>query len=149
MAVRAAELHVRVNAPRHASAVSRGDLGIAHAAAPATGTWDCDDEGALPLATSEEIDGVEVDLTKLPDALQHLGPLMREWALGDDDEREAKHEAASTEGLQAMYDAVSPHFEAINTWLDAHDDEPEGWAVGRLAEGATDGPARCVLGGVR
>ena len=87
---------------------------------------------------ADEIDGVEVDLRKLPAELEPLAPLVREWSLGDDVEREAKHEAASSEELRAMYDAVAPHFDAINTWLDDHDDEPEGWALGRLAEGALE-----------
>lgn len=91
----------------------------------------------------DEIDGVEVDLTKLPDELQALAPLMGEWALGDDVEREAKHEVASTEELQAMHDAVEPYFDPINAWLDDHDDQPEGWALGRLAEGAME--AACEI----
>lgn len=85
-----------------------------------------------------ESDGVEVDLSKLPEELRTLAPLIGEWALGDDEEREAKHHAASIEELQAMHAAVSPHFEAINAWLDDHDDQPEGWALGRLAEGAME-----------
>ena len=37
--------------------------------------------GLPPLWTMEEIDGIEVDLDLLPDALSHLAPLIRQSRL--------------------------------------------------------------------
>jgi len=48
----------------------------------------------------EDIDGVQVDLDRLPDEFDGLKPLIRRWARGDDAARGAAQEAASTSGLE-------------------------------------------------
>jgi hypothetical protein len=85
----------------------------------------------------EEIDGVEVDLDKLPSEFDELKPLIRRWAMGADTEREAAQEAASTEELEGLWRVVQPRFEAINGYLDENDDE-EAHLLGNLAEGAME-----------
>lgn len=82
-----------------------------------------------------------VDLSRLPGELEPLAPVVREWAVGDDVKREAKHESASTEALKAYWDAVAPHFAAINAYLDENvaSDEPyEAIVLGTTAEGALE-----------
>ena len=67
----------------------------------------------------EQIDGREVDLTRLPPDLQELEPLIRTWAIGDEEERDRRLEAASTEELASLWLAFSPHLPAINAHLEA------------------------------
>ena len=67
----------------------------------------------------EQIDGRDVDLTRLPPDLQDLAPVVREWAVSDEEERDRRLEAASTEELAALWLAVSPHLPAINAYLEA------------------------------
>lgn len=72
----------------------------------------------------EEIDGIEVDLSLLPDELQHLAPLIRRYAVGDDVERSRIEEESSREELVALTQAVEPHWPAIHEYLDAHLEQP-------------------------
>ena len=67
----------------------------------------------------EQIDGREVDLTRLPPDLQELAPVIRAWAIGDVEERDRRLESASTEDLASFWLAVSPHLPAINAYLEA------------------------------
>jgi hypothetical protein len=74
----------------------------------------------------EEIDGLDVDLSRLPPDLQPLAPLIRKWAVGDDEERSARLAAASDDDLKELRDAPEGHWDAINAYLDENitSDEP-------------------------
>jgi hypothetical protein len=85
----------------------------------------------------ETIDGMDVDLERLPDGFDSLKPLIRRWACGDDVARGAMQDAAATDELLELVGAVEPHFAAINAYLDGHDEE-EAHLLGNLAEGAVE-----------
>ncbi len=72
----------------------------------------------------EEIDGIEVDLTLLPDDLRPLAPLIRRYAAGDDVERGELLAAATPEERAELERAAQPHWDAINAYLDAHIERP-------------------------
>jgi hypothetical protein len=61
----------------------------------------------------EEIDGLDVDLTRLPPDLRTLVPLIRQWAAGDDEERAQRLAAASTEELQKLCDSPQELWDSI------------------------------------
>jgi hypothetical protein len=88
----------------------------------------------------EEIDGLQVDLGRLPAELQSLAPLIREWATLDDDARERRLESASTEDLAQFWLAISPELPAINAYLERQaaggQESPEAVAVAATAEAA-------------
>jgi hypothetical protein len=67
---------------------------------------------------SEEIDGIEVDLSRLPPDLQPLAPLIRRWASGDDEERSKRLAGASVEELREPRDAPAGSWDFINAYLD-------------------------------
>ena len=67
----------------------------------------------------EQIHGLEVDLGRLPAELQELGPLIRTWAVADEEDRDRRLEAAPTEELASFWLAVSPHLPAINAYLES------------------------------
>lgn len=66
-----------------------------------------------------------VDLAQLPTEFHDLIPLIEQWAVGDDADREDLIESASTAELQRLTDALRPRFQAINAYLDEHDDREE------------------------
>ena len=89
----------------------------------------------------EEIDGLQVDLDRLPPDLQSLAPVIRQWAIADDEERDRRLEAASTEELAQFWLTVSPELPAINAYLErqtaAEGEEPaEAIALAATAEAA-------------
>ncbi len=77
------------------------------------------------------------DVPTLPDEFQFLQGLADKFAISDDVERGAKMEAATLEEKQDLVDAVSPHFDAINAYLDDHDDS-SAHLLGRLAEATAE-----------
>ena len=79
-----------------------------------------------------------VDLTALPAQFHDLIPLMEQWSIGDDVERDAKMQAATDEELRQLHEAVAPRFDAINAYLDEHDDEEATPYLGTLAEAAVE-----------
>jgi hypothetical protein len=66
----------------------------------------------------EELDGVPVDLSRLPGDLQPLVPLIRRYAASDDVERETRLEAASDDELRELSEAPHGLWDAINRYLD-------------------------------
>lgn len=80
--------------------------------------------GEESTAPRETIDGIEVDLSLLPEELQPLVPLIREYAGGDDVERTDRLYAASTDELRNLDRTMSAErFEAVEAFLDAHLEE--------------------------
>ena len=67
----------------------------------------------------EQINGLEVDLTRLPADLQGLAPLIREWAVVEDEARDHRLEGAETEELAGLWLNVSPRLPAINAYLES------------------------------
>ena len=89
----------------------------------------------------EEIDGLQADLDRLPPDLQSLAPAIRQWATVDEDERDRRLEAASTEELAQFWLEVSPQFPAINAYLEEQtagegQESAEAVAVAATAEAA-------------
>lgn len=60
----------------------------------------------------------ELDFTLLPSELQRLAPLIAKYADSDDVERSAILARASDQELGALADGPSPHWDAINAFLD-------------------------------
>ncbi len=90
---------------------------------------------------TEQIGGLQVDLDRLPEDLRDLGETIRRWATGDEDEREQRQEAASTEELADYWLTVSQRFPEINAYLDREiegERSPEAVVVGWTAEGALE-----------
>src|SRR5690242_17969494 len=89
----------------------------------------------------EEIDGVPVDLSRLPDELQYLVPLIRRWAESDDVVRGEELERAGDEELRELAAAPSGKWDAMNRYLDENitGDEPyEAIVLGSFAEAALE-----------
>ncbi len=59
----------------------------------------------------------QLDLSLLPDELQHLGPLISRYAESDDSDRSELLARASVEDLRALSEAPAPHWDAINAFL--------------------------------
>jgi hypothetical protein len=80
----------------------------------------------------------DVDLTELPAEFHDLIPLIREWAISDDGDRDGKMQATSDAELRALADAVHPRFDAINAYLDQNDHLEVATYLGTLAEAAVE-----------
>ena len=65
-----------------------------------------------------------VDNTKVPNDLQELIPLLKEWAISDDSERDEKIKISSKAKLQKVIDIVNPKMTLIDDYLDTFGDEP-------------------------
>ena len=63
-------------------------------------------------------DDSALDFSLLPDDLQPLAPLIAKYAESDDVERSELLANASTHELRELSTAASPHWEAINAFLD-------------------------------
>lgn len=97
----------------------------------------------VELKEGEElVHGLTLNPARLPPELQHLTPFIRDWAIGDDVERSEKQERARSPELRRLVDAVAPHWDGINAYLDAaHQQAPVadeaillGWAAEAAAE---------------
>ncbi len=76
-------------------------------------------------------------MTKLPDEFADLQDLANIFAISDDVERDRVEASVSQQQKQDLVSRVWPRMDAINTWLDAHDDE-KAHLLGRLAEAACE-----------
>ena len=73
-------------------------------------------------------------------------PLIREWAVGDDEERSGRLAEASDEALRGLRDAPHGQWDAINAYLDENitgDDPYEAIVLGYFSEAAME--ARLLL----
>jgi len=78
-----------------------------------------------------------IDTSKIPGNLLDLIPILSEWAISDDAEREEKISKSSKGKLKKMVDIVNPKMEIINSYLDSFKSEPlsyEATLIGNLAE---------------
>jgi hypothetical protein len=87
------------------------------------------------------------ELNTLPREFKKLFPLMRTWAISDDELKSEILERKSRKELAEFVAAVEPYFPAINEYLDSFGDRAHSEAavaLGRLAECAAD--AKIILG---
>lgn len=66
----------------------------------------------------------DIDANAIPEELRDLIPLLNEWAISDDQEREEKVDETSEETLTHLANLVTPKLDAINRYLDSFGDEP-------------------------
>ena len=88
-----------------------------------------------------QIDGLEVDLGRLPPELQDLAPAIERWAATDPDERDQRLEQAATDDLAQFWLAVSPQLPAINAYLEeqaAGEQSNEAVVLAAMAEAALE-----------
>jgi hypothetical protein len=74
---------------------------------------------------------------QLPADFADLQDLADRFAISDDVEREAATDAATPAEKAELVARLGPRFEAINAYLDQHDDE-SAHLLGRLAEAACE-----------
>lgn len=60
-----------------------------------------------------------LDPQNVPADLRHLVPLAQEWGIGDDVERAAKVDAATSAQRDELRQALEPHQTRITQWLDS------------------------------
>ena len=90
----------------------------------------------------ELVDKIEVleeplNLMSLPARFHALIPLIRKWAISDDEDRTDLLRAASRAALKKMVEEVSPYFEEIGSYLASFGETPPpeaACALGTLAE---------------
>lgn len=78
-----------------------------------------------------------VDVSKIPADLHDLIPILVEWAISDDLERDEKIKQSSKAKLKKVIDIVNPKINLINNYLNNFKDEPlpyEAILIGNLAE---------------
>ncbi len=82
----------------------------------------------------------ELDFSKLPPAFCPLIPLVKEWAIDDDSDREQLLSGSSKAALSAFVQQVEPFIQALDSYLDSFGDSPspEAAALARLAECARE-----------
>ena len=88
-----------------------------------------------------QIDGLEVDLGRLPSELQGLAPTIERWAAADADERDQRLEQASTEQLAELWLTISPQLPVINDYLErqaAGEQSSEAVALAATADAALE-----------
>jgi hypothetical protein len=94
-------------------------------------------ESAIELADKIEVLEEPLDLTSLPERFHALIPLIRKWAISDDEDRADLLGTASKAALKKMVEEVSPYFEEIGSYLATFGEKPPpeyACALGTLAE---------------
>jgi hypothetical protein len=91
-------------------------------------------DALVDLAESLPEDREPVEDVDLPDALSALQPLIRSWAIADDQQRADEIEAAETDELRSLIAAVEPHLSAIDRLCLQDEAAPAAHATGHLAE---------------
>jgi hypothetical protein len=89
----------------------------------------------------ESAETEELEFSKLPKQFQSLVPLIKKWAIGDDQERADFQESLPRQALEAFVDEVEPYLRSIDKYLSSFGDQPpseEAAALGRLAECAVE-----------
>ena len=88
----------------------------------------------------ESSKSVSLDVDALPDSLRLLAPLLTKWTIGDDEERSRKLKRSAASTRQKLIDAVIPHLQAIDAYLDSFGENPpeDACAFGSLAQAALE-----------
>ena len=73
----------------------------------------------------------------LPIEFAYLEDLAEQWCVPDDVDRSERMDRASDEELKTLVERLSPHFKAINAYLDEHQDDAA-CELGTLAEAACE-----------
>lgn len=66
----------------------------------------------------------DIDANAIPEELRDLIPVLKKWAISDDQEREEKVDKAAKATLTRLVNRVAPKLDAINRYLDSFGDEP-------------------------
>jgi len=66
-------------------------------------------------------EGVRFEPKRLPSYMRRHATLIAEWSIGDDVDRSEKIDAAPTQALQRFWNAVSPHLEKIEAYVESAD----------------------------
>ena len=77
----------------------------------------------------------------LPESFNKLIPLIKQWAIADDNDRSGKISRASSATLTRLVASINPDFSAINQYLDSFENKPlpeHAILLGTLAECATE-----------
>ncbi len=74
--------------------------------------------------TGQPAGAVTLDPSKVPEALRSLIPIVQEWGIGDDVDRNHKVDAASAEARERLRQALTPHQTRITAWLDSFGQGP-------------------------
>jgi hypothetical protein len=102
-------------------------------------------ERMMDLAGKIEAVEETLNLEILPLQFLPLIPLIRKWAVEDDSDREELLETTSMAVLRSLVDDVSPHLNAIDSYLDSFGGgapSAQAVALGRLAECAIEARQR-------
>jgi hypothetical protein len=97
--------------------------------------------GPATVGDGRIVDGLRLDVERLPPDLRMLAPLVEKWAVGDDVDRGARLEAADPSEVRHLLDTVGPLLSRIDEYLDsfAPMEVPEEAAlIGRLAEAVAE-----------
>jgi hypothetical protein len=95
----------------------------------------CELAALLPSAGTKE------PAVELPAEFQELLPLVRRWAVTDDEKRSERLTRASPSARKQLVEKVGPHFDRINNYLDSFGEQPlsdGAILLGALAECATE-----------
>jgi hypothetical protein len=90
---------------------------------------------------SNLVDGLPFDPSLLPEPLRALEPLIRDFAVGDDQLRTEAIDAAAPKTVAHLVEAVMPLMPDINAFLSSFGNEPvppEAILLGRLAEAVSE-----------
>ncbi len=77
--------------------------------------------------TAESAPKIIVVSDEVPEAFQHLIPLVERWAIACDVRRGDYFDQQSEDEIQSFYTRVEPYVDPINEWLDGQDDDVEKW----------------------
>jgi nucleotidyltransferase/DNA polymerase involved in DNA repair len=74
---------------------------------------------ADPPAAATDARAQRVDAEQVPAELRHLIPMAERWGIGDDVDRNAKVDRATSAEREELRAAVEPHEAAITAWLNS------------------------------
>lgn len=101
--------------------------------------------GVVSLVAKLEVPAPILNFEKLPTIFHTLIPLLKIWAVSDDQQRANLIEKAESIELQEFIKEVAPFYGAINSYLDSFGEkelDESAIALGRLAEAATEAKLR-------
>ena len=70
-----------------------------------------------------EAEGVRIDPARVPEELRSLIPLAKQWAIGDDVERDRYERSVSREERKAFVETVGPKMKTVEAFCAKHRDE--------------------------
>ncbi len=100
-------------------------------------------EAMIDLVPEGNVESSQLELQVLPPEFHPLIPLIRKWAISDDQEREEVLSGSPKRPLKELVRTVEPYLAAIDAYLDSLGENPplEACALGTLAECALEAKA--------